>query len=65
LEPLGDNAMDRRFGMVLAAIANAMRGKGSRVAKPEDFFPWLKNGQIKRMTAAQIRERIKMIFGGA
>ncbi|MEU8264912.1 DUF4035 domain-containing protein [Micromonospora sp. NPDC048999] len=43
--PLGPDRADIHAAIIASTIANANRGKGGRVAKPEDFIPrWDQRG---------------------
>lgn len=39
IEPWGERRADLRAGIVAAAVRNAMRGRGSRAFRAQDFLP--------------------------
>lgn len=39
VEPFGEERADLRAGIVASTIANVVRKKGGKMAKPEDFMP--------------------------
>lgn len=39
LEPFGEERADLRAGTIAATVANTVRGRDQRAAKPSDFMP--------------------------
>jgi hypothetical protein len=56
LEPRGEKRADLHAGIVASTIANAVRGKGQRAFKPDDFMP--KFGREQEMTDDELENKL-------
>lgn len=63
VEPFGEWRDDLRSGIVASTIANALRGKGSRSFKPEDFIPEFGQAEEKRMSPEETIAAFAAAFG--
>lgn len=60
IEPFGERADWIRHGHLMSAICNALRRKGARAAKPEDFMPRPDRG-TRRQTAQEIETALRAV----
>lgn len=62
IEPFGEYQAFWRAGLIASMIANALRGKGQTVLKPEDFIPRFK-GQRQKQDVKSMKTLMSGQFG--
>lgn len=60
LEPWGEERADLRSGVLASLICNALRGKGGKTRKPQDFM--LRFGMDAEADPGMLWEKIKATF---
>ena len=63
VEPFGEWRADLRAGIVASTIANALRGRGSRPFRPEDFIPQFAPGSTREMSVEETIATFAAAFG--